>query len=129
MTPKRRSFLQLAGLAPAAAAGLVAPLAAHAVAAPSPLTRSAFAAHVGEDFAFQLDAFGSRNARLVSVEALQGARDAESSFRLLFRLPEKSAGLAQQTYRVDHPQMGQVTMFVSPNDAEGRIVEAIFNRL
>jgi hypothetical protein len=39
------------------------------------------------------------------------------------------ASLGQQTFPVSHPRLGRFTLFVSPNDAEGRVVEAIFNRV
>ena len=132
MKSGRRTFLQFASLAPAtAAAGFVASSAAQAPAPGVPLTRGAFAPLVGEEFAFETSALEKTTARLVGVEPLafrtatQGADDA---FRLVF---ETSAGssLAQQTFPVSHPRLGRFALFVSPNDAEGHVVEAIFNRI
>ncbi len=132
MVSKRRAFLQMAGLAPGAAvAGLVASGAAlSAPAAPRPLTRSAFEPCVGDEFSFDTGTFEQVRARLERVAPLPGAAAAKSEgqFALQFAVAPAQS-LAQASYRVSHPRFGTFVMFVSPNDAEGRIVEAVFNRL
>lgn len=131
MGTDRRSFLQFAGLAPAAAAAsLVAPRVSHAAPAAS-LTRSVFLPCVGDEFRFELGPLESRAAKLNGIEAIDGhatKANAEGAFRLLFE-PASAGSIAQQTYAVTHPGLGRFALFVSPNDAEGRVVEAIFNRL
>lgn len=116
----------LAGLAGLAASGPAA--AAVQAAAPG---RAAFAAAQGEEFTFHVDALTSRTVRLVQVDPLpQPVKriDDGRSFRLQFEAPD-GAGLAQATYRVVHTRLGEFPLFVSPNDAEGRELEAIFNLL
>ena len=129
MASTRRSFLQFAGLAPAAAAGLVAPAAFAASGTQAgaesnlALTRSRFAQCVGEEFQFEKGAFDHGNANLARID---GA--GENSFSLCF-LAATPGSIAQDSYRVTHARLGRFVMFVSPNDAEGRVVEAVFNRL
>jgi hypothetical protein len=133
MASNRRSFLQMAGVVPAAAAAaLTGTRMAQAAtnANDSALTRSAFAACRGEDFAFELSAFEHLAVRLAKVEpldALAQGDDGEHRFSLRFEAPA-GRGLAQESYRVTHPRLGRFVMFVSPRDAEGRAVEAVFNR-
>ena len=132
MGSNRREFLKYAGLAPAAAAaaGLVSAGTVPAATA-GPLARSTFLPHVGEEFRFESGPFEAKPARLVRVAALgQGAGKVESEnrFRLEFE-PAVAGTIAQETYTVAHPSLGRFALFVSPNDGEGRVVEAVFNRL
>ncbi len=129
MASNRRSFLQFAGLAPAAAAGLVSPAAFADLRLPGgvesnlPLTRSHFAQCVGDEFRFEKGAFDHGSARLARID---GA--GENSFSVCF-LAATPGSIAQDSYRVTHARLGRFVMFVSPNDAEGGVIEAIFNRL
>jgi hypothetical protein len=132
MKPGRRNFLHFAGLAPATAlAGLAVQPAAQAASVPgSALTRTSFAPLVGQDFVFETSALEQVTAKLVKMETLANlgpAQDPEGAFRLVF---ETQAGaLPQQTFPVTHPRLGRFAMFVHPNDAAGKFVEAVFNRL
>jgi hypothetical protein len=134
MGSNRRKFLQFAGLAPAAAAS--AALAATgttpaADARPPTLTRSTFLPCVGDEFQFESGPFEAKKATLVRVADFEQRRketDPEGRFRLLFE-PATAGTLAQETYTVTHATLGRFALFVSPNDAEGRVVEAVFNRL
>ena len=131
MSSNRRSFLQMAGLAPAVAAGLAAPTFAAASAGAQNLSRSTFAACVGDEFVFEQGPFAQCGVRLSRVGPLAAdatAEESEHRFRALFEAPA-GRGLAQETYRVSHPRLGRFVMFVSPKDAEGRVLEAVFNRL
>ena len=123
----RRTFLQAAGIAPAAAVAGLASAAPRAATPTGELRRSDFAPLAGERFEFEQDIFDKVGAKLASATPLERTADGNRSFRLLF---EADAGrrLAQGTWRVTHPALGTVVMFVSPNDAEGRLAEAIFNR-
>jgi hypothetical protein len=130
MGSNRRAFLQFAGLAPAAAAtaGLAATGAARTAAAPS-VTRSSFLACVGDEFHFEFGPHESRIAKLARVSPLElGGRKVESEgmFRLEFE-PLAPGTIAQETYSVHHARLGRIALFVSPNDAQGRVVEAVFN--
>lgn len=131
MGSNRRAFLKFAGLAPAAAAaGVVAPAAARAAAA-GPLRKSSFLACVGEEFRFEAGPFAQRAANLVAVAPLgsgPGATESEDAFRLEFA-PAVPGSIPQESYTVTHPGLGRFALFVSPNDAEGRVVEAVFNRI
>ncbi len=134
MRSGRRNFLHLAGAAPATAlAGLVGAGVAQAAssARSSVLARSTFTPLVGEEFVFETSALETARARLVKVDGLAHAgpaRDPEGAFRLLFETVPGDA-LKQQTFPVSHPRLGRFALFVSPNDSQGRVVEAIFNRL
>lgn len=123
----RRAFLQAAGIAPAAAVTGLAAASPRVASVTGELRRSHFSPLAGERFEFEQDVFAKVGARLAGATPLPGAADGERSFRLLF---EAQAGqkLAQGSWRVTHPALGTVVMFVSPNDADGRVAEAIFNR-
>jgi hypothetical protein len=124
----RREFLRAAGLAPAAAVTGLAATAAHAAPVVGELRRSHFAPLAGERFEFEQDVFEKVGARLAHVAPLPRAADGERSFRLLFEA-EDGKRLAQGSWRVTHPALGTQVVFLSPNDAEGRVAEAVFNRL
>ena len=132
MKPTRRTFLQYASLAPASlAAGVTAASPAPGEARRSALNRSDFLALVGDEFTFETSAVEKIVARLVSADPIVSrlpTQDAEGAFRLLFETAPGES-LAQQTLPVAHPRLGRFALFVSPNDAHGRIVEAIFNRM
>lgn len=55
------------------------------------------------------------------------ATDPQRSFRLVFECP--GTGVAQDTWQLEHPALGRHAVFLSPNDAQGRLVEAVFLRL
>jgi hypothetical protein len=132
MSSNRRSFLQMAGLVPAVAAtGFAAPRVAAAAVGEPILERSTFLPCVGEAFTFEIDTFKQCTATLARIDPLmEGGKpvQGEGKFNLLFKV---AAGgrLEQASYRVSHPRLGHFVLFVSPNDAEGRVVEAVFNRL
>ena len=132
MGSNRRAFLMFAGAAPAAAAaaGMVSARATQSTNAGIP-TRSEFLRCIGDSFAFESGPFEGRPATLTKVAPLEqgGARVAsEGQFRLVFE-PTAAGTIPQQTYTVTHPGLGRFALFVSPNDGEGRVVEAVFNRL
>ena len=126
MKNSRRAFLQAAGIAPAAALAGVASAKQPLVA--GELCRSHFAPLRGETFAFEQEVFGKVTAKLSAVEPLANAKDGERSFRLEFEA-EPGQQLTQGSWRVTHAALGTVVVFVTPNDADGRLAEAIFNRV
>lgn len=129
MNRQRRSLLKVVGITPAAAsAGL-----AHAMqgfhdapAAGGQLLLRHFARLQGESFHFGMNGAQS-SAVLRCAEPLPGAADGEQNFRLVFA-PAPAHTLAQGTWEVSHPALGRHAIFVSPNDARGAEVEAVFNR-
>jgi len=134
MSSNRRAFLQFAGLAPAAAAtaALASPAAKHTVAAgEAPVNRSSFLPCVGDEFHFEFGPHESKPAKLARVEPLQvsGRKiETEGNFRLVFE-PLSPGSIPQDSYAVNHVRLGRIALFVSPNDAQGRVVEAVFNRV
>lgn len=132
MKAGRRTFLQFASLAPASVvAGVATASPVRSEGDIATLGRSQFAPCVGEAFDFEVSALEKATARLVAVESLANAQpgqDPEGAFVLQFRTEKKQA-LAQQTFTVSHPRLGRFALFVSPNDAKGHHVEAVFNRL
>lgn len=132
MNPQRRTLLKAASLAPAAtSAGLAragtSPWHQQKAYAPDTLLRSHFAPLKGETFAFRGAGGAHATAILQLAAPLPGADDGEASFRLVFQATEHQP-LKQDTWEVFHPALGGHAIFVSPNDAAGREVEAVFNR-
>lgn len=132
MSANRRRFLQMAGIAPAGAvASVMAAPRPAAKAADSMLTCSEFARCVGDTFIFEKAVFGDVNVKLAAVAPLAGCTalaQREDRFSLRFEASGEGS-LEQASYRVHHARLGDFVMFVSPRDAEGRVVEAVFNRL
>jgi hypothetical protein len=126
MKSSRRAFLKSAGFAPAVAVTGLSTAATVPVA--GELRREHFEPLEGERFVFEQDVFEKVAATLHAAAPLEEARDGDRSFRLVFEA-EPGKRLAQGSYRVTHAAIGTVVMFVSPNDAEGRVSEAVFNRL
>ena len=111
----------------APAAGLAAlPAAARSAGPPG---RAAFKACVGDTFHYSNSTFASIPARLAEVGALgEGASRAVSdkAFSLRFEVP-KGNPIGQGSYRVTHPRLGELVLFVAPVGAGGNALEAVFN--
>lgn len=130
----RRDFLKTAGALPAAA--VIAPSAVFAHAKPSSeapareLLRSDFEPLIGQEFSISemsnnSPAFGS--IQLKVLEELHYDTDRERSFRAVFQAVGEQ-GVPQNSWMLTHPALGTHMVFMSPNDATGRVIEAIFNR-
>jgi Domain of unknown function (DUF6916) len=132
MAADRRRFLQMAGVVPATAvAGVGAASRPGAEAPASSLTLSQFRRCLGERFSFEKAVFGTVAARLSAVDAHPGSHtpmQREGRFSLRFETSGEGT-LEQASYRVHHERLGDFVLFVSPKDAQGRTVEAVFNRL
>ncbi len=94
-----------------------------------------FADHVGERFRIVLDQENTLEAELIEAKALKSNATEEDPdyirrdpFSLLFRGP-KDFYLPQQTYRLEHPTVGTVELFLVPiqPDRHGSQFEAVFN--
>jgi hypothetical protein len=92
---------------------------------------SVFAARRGETFVMTLPGGGTRDLELVEVRDL-GRRATPggelSNYGLTFLARTQSA-LPQAIYRLEHPELGAMDVFLVPNAraAEGIRYEAIFN--
>lgn len=122
MKTGRRAFLQAAGTVSAVAAVAVKPLGTLAV-GHAELRRSHFAPLVGQQFAV---AQAPAGLTLLALHALPHSGEIERSFRVVFEV--QGERLAQDTWQISHPALGSHDVFLSPNDAQGRLVEAVFNR-
>lgn len=94
------------------------------------LNRAHFTALLGQEFTMNLEwAEGTTHARvkLTALEDLPHCADPQQSFRAVFESVQAD-GLRQGLWQVSHPELGQHAIFLSPNDALGREVEAVFNR-
>lgn len=94
------------------------------------LHRQHFTALLGQEFTMNLEwAEGTTHARvkLTALEDLPHCADPQQSFRAVFESVQAD-GLRQGLWQVSHPELGQHAIFLSPNDALGREVEAVFNR-
>lgn len=123
MKTGRRAFLQAAGTVSAVAAVAVKPLGVLA-AGHTELRRSHFAPLVGQQFSV---AQAPAGLTLLALHALPHTGEIERSFRIVFEV-QGEGRLAQDTWQISHPALGSHAVFLSPNDAQGRLVEAVFNR-
>jgi hypothetical protein len=100
------------------------------------LTADSFAPYVGTQFPFSLNRFKTVQMKLVKVEDLRPAAVKESKiggkdcFSILFQGPS-NLPLKQDSYRLKHPALGEITLLVVPVYASqsGLFYEAIINRL
>jgi len=97
------------------------------------VTREDFAQCLGQPFQIECD------ERAVEVElsavtglgfksADDGEQGKRESFTLMFHAPKQSR-LPQRTYRLSHPRLGALEMFLVPigPDQKGMRLEAVFN--
>jgi hypothetical protein len=89
-----------------------------------PLNRELFAPHVKTSFRFEKEG-GPVDLEL---EEVAGGRGGPRPFSLTFRGPKESF-LPQRTYRVEHPALGSLDIFIVPIglDPSGYRYEAVFN--
>ena len=122
MKTGRRAFMQVAGAFPAAAAASSIPMGVSAVA--MELRRSHFQPLLGHSFSIAGEV---SELRLVSLAALPHTLHGDRSFSALFELSRPGA-LLQDTWEISHPALGSHAVFLSPSDAQGGLLEAVFNR-
>ena len=123
----RRAFMKVAGAWPAAALVPGAVLAGEQRAAQvgPMLLRSDFEPLIGQIFTVE----GSPAAALtlVALDNVPHCANRDRSFRAVFEVAA-AEGLPQNLWQLSHPAVGTHDVFLSPNDAAGRVVEAVFNR-
>jgi hypothetical protein len=122
----RAQFLIRAGVAAIAAAAPPALTATRARAA-TVLGRSYFAPHVGGVF-YVATPGGRVSVRLVSIDDVPGAKNAERSFSLVFR--GRAGAFTQGTYSVAGGKAGRLQLFLVPVGKTSGLqrYEAVFNR-
>ncbi len=94
-------------------------------------THKDFATHIDSSFAIYYSETDFFDARLVSVQTLgQQPEDPKQRwpYSLLFHIEEKEQYLVQQIYRVTHPLIGSLDIFLVPlgPDKTGMRYESIF---
>lgn len=95
------------------------------------LTHADFARHVHETFRTQVDG-ATVDLELSAAEPLARGREHgthRQPFSLIFRGP-KAPPLAQQIYRLEHPAMGALEIFlvpIGPDEGGTLRYEAVFN--
>ena len=97
------------------------------------LTRTAFAECQNEKFQLQCEAANSFDVELIEISALNKHKAADATeeprepFSLVFRGPKEPV-LPQQIYRLEHPRLGSLELFLVPvgPDTVGMQYEAVF---
>lgn len=126
--------MRLAGSVPAALvvpAALQPAMAADAGATRERLlTRQDFEALIDQSLSITKwgDAPGApAQIRLVAVADVPHCQNALLSFTALFE-HAGPAPIKEAVWQLSHPSLGQQAVLLSPNDAEGRVIEAVFHR-
>lgn len=128
----RRAMLKAAGAVGAVGAGLTTKAVAHMDKPPAhALEADFFKRDVGKIFT-AANADGKRmGLRLSNVEALHstGARPMALSRRSAFAVVFDGAqgGLKEGVYKIEHPQFGEMELFLQPIEGAPQQYEAIFN--
>ncbi len=94
------------------------------------LTEADFANHRGETFKIHYGEGETLEVALVETRGLgSGQRTERSAFSVLFRGGPKDQFLPQATYRLEHPDLGALDLFLVPlgPDDQGMRYEAVFN--
>ena len=91
------------------------------------LRLSSFTAHLGEVFQLALESPPGVTLVLAEATGLGSSSQARQAFSLVFR-GASGLYLPQRIYRLEHPAMGGIEIFLVPltPDAEGSRFEAIF---
>jgi hypothetical protein len=93
-----------------------------------------FTRHVGDVFRLAVDETTTIEARLIEATPSSAAsassppNERRAPFSLVFRGPD-SPPLSQRIYRLEHPELGVLDVFLVPigQDAGGMRYEAVFN--
>ncbi len=88
------------------------------------LTKESFDPYLNDTFTINFEGGESIELELVTIE--DQSNDESVRFALIFKGPEDKT-VVQNTYTLDHPEMGKVVLFMVPI-AAGRY-ESLFNRI
>ena len=123
----RRGFMKVAGALPAAAitSGTVLAGTQTTPDGGAMLLRRDFEPLVGQ--VFSVDGGQAAALTLVALGDVPHCTHRDRSFRAVFEVAA-AEGLPQNLWQLSHPAVGTHAIFLSPNDAAGRVVEAVFNR-
>ncbi len=101
------------------------------------VTKSVFDSHVGSQFTIHLETGDTINVELMETKNLGSSvsPDADANnregFSLLFRGTKANPYLPQQIYKMQHPELGQLDIFLVPIGPEEQgtvmLYEAVFN--
>jgi hypothetical protein len=93
------------------------------------LNLASFSEHLNTKFRIYANDSTPVEAELVEAEDL-GTTPRQERFSLIFHGPLEPF-LVQQTYKIEHDRMGQLTLFLVPigRDDKGFSYQAVFNRL
>lgn len=93
------------------------------------LTRASFEPHLNTTFRLDHDEAGKLNLELTEATDKTPEGVAGEQFSLIFKGPPEPY-LAQQTYALKHPTLGQIDLFLVPvgKQEDGFLYEAYFNR-
>jgi hypothetical protein len=126
--------MKYAGLLPAAAVAPGAVLAVSAgaekAATSMQLTRRDFQSLLDQQFSVVADDAKARvehRLRLLALSDVPHCRNPNLSFTATFEVVS-GTGVEQSVWQLSHPVLGAHAVFLSPNDGEGLLVEAVFNR-
>lgn len=94
------------------------------------LTRAMFDQNLNAKFKLRHEVYGDIDLELIEVAVSQEASAEYERFSLMF-LDRADHPLPQQTYTMEHGEMGEFDLFIVPvkQDERGRYYEAVFNRL
>jgi len=95
------------------------------------LTEAAFAAHLNQKFHIHYGESESLETELIEVSNMKSDSTAEDRepFSIILRSSMKDSYLLQNTYKVEHDEMGTLELFLVPlgADEHGFRYEAVFN--
>lgn len=94
------------------------------------LTKEQFEKQLNTTFTIQFQPEVNMDAELVEVKGLGGDTELDRKpFSILLRTTQKGQYYTQSTYSITHPEMGALTVFLSPKGpgSGGMLYEAVFS--
>ncbi len=94
------------------------------------LTKDHFEKYLNSIFSIQFQPEINLDAELIGVKGLGGDTDLERQpFSITLRTDQKDQYYSQATFVVKHPEMGDLTLFLSPlgPDKAGMLYEGVFS--
>jgi hypothetical protein len=94
------------------------------------LTHQDFSQFINQSFNIEFGENAILLAELIEIQELNGYSPLQRKpFSVVFRTQQKNEYYPQATFMVEHPEKGEIPMFLSPRgfDAEGMKYEAVFS--